>query len=404
MMTPLEAWQSIGLHTQPLPATHRSLASATGYVLSEAVVADRDVPPVNRAAMDGYAVRAEDLASCPATLTLIGEVAAGSDATPLVSQGECVAIYTGANVPPGADSVIMVEETEAAGTTIRFLKPPRSGQHIFRQGENAQRGEILLEAGVVLGAAEVGVCAAVGVDRPSVFGRPRVAILSTGAELLDASEEVEAHQLRNSNGPMLVAGLTAAGFEVTHCRAVDDDEERIVQGIRDLLSTCDCLILTGGVSVGKYDLVPQAIQQAGGTVHFHGVAIKPGKPQLFATTDAGKILYGLPGNPLSSMVGLQEFILPALRRMAGTPVERCRPMLKVHLGADIGGKTGRLRHNMVSLVSDETWGMVAMPVTHSGSADLIAGARADGTVIIPADVASIPAGKMVHFCPWRTIG
>ena len=403
MITPQEAWRSIVLHTQALPATPLDLASATGYVLAEPIVADRDVPPVNRSAMDGYAVCADDLVICPATLECVGEVAAGSNAAPFVAPGQCVAIYTGANVPPGADTVVMVEDTETADDgRVRFRKPPQPKKHIFRQGENARRGDVLLAAGRILQAAEVGVCAAVGADRPVVFTKPRVAILSTGTELRDVSDAVAAHQLRNSNGPMLVAGLTAAGFEVIGGRAVDDDEGKIVDAIREMLSRCECLILTGGVSVGKYDLVPHAIERAGGTIHFHGVGMKPGKPQLFASSGDGRILYGLPGNPLSSMVGLQEFILPTLRRMSGCPPAQCRIKFPVRLGADISSKPGRVRHTLVALTWDDT-GPLAMPVACSGSADLVAGAGADGTVILPADVERMASGTRVDFCPWRPI-
>ncbi|MDP6490630.1 MAG: molybdopterin molybdotransferase MoeA [Kiritimatiellia bacterium] len=403
MITPLEAWERVVAHTAPLAAQPVALDSATGYILADPVVADRDVPPADRAAMDGYAVRADDLRECPAVLTMVGEVAAGSDATPSVGPGECVAIYTGANVPADTDTVIMVEDTEPVGEKqVRFMRAPRPGQHIFRQGENAQRGAVLLEAGALLGAAEVGVCAAVGVDRPTVYDRPRVSILSTGAELLDVSDAVGVHQLRNSNGPMLVSGLRGSGFDVVCCRAVEDDEEMILAAMQEMLADCDCLVLTGGVSVGKYDLVPKTIERLGGRIHFHGVAIKPGKPQLFATTDAGKILYGLPGNPLSSMVGLQEFILPALRRLSGWAPACCRTCFSVTLGKAIGGKTGRLRHKLAAL----TWppdGPVAMPVEYSGSADLVAGAEADGTVTIPADVPRIEAGETVDFYPWRPV-
>jgi len=295
----------------------------------------------------------------------------------------------------------MVEETESLDAEhVRFLKPIKAGQHIFRQGENAERGDVLLEAGSVVQAAEAGVCAAVGADRPCVVTKPSVAILSTGAELLDVSEAVEAHQLRNSNGPMLVAGLQAAGFAVTHCRTVDDDEDRILAAIHELLSGCDLLILTGGVSVGKYDLVPNAIKSAGGTIHFHKIGIKPGKPQLFATTSAGKVLYGLPGNPLSSMVGLQEFILPTLRRLSGFAPECCRLHFPVRLGAEVRKKPGRLKHSLASLSWGES-GPVAMPVRYSGSADLVAGAKADGTVIIPTEATVLDAGSIVKFCPWR---
>jgi len=240
------------------------------------------------------------------------------------------------------------------------------------------------------------------VHSPSVFAKPRVAILSTGSELLDASEAVEAHQLRNSNGPMLVAGLRAAAFDVTCCRAVDDNEETILSTINSLLTSCEVLILTGGVSVGKYDLVPNAIERAGGTVHFHGVGIKPGRPQLFATTGEGRILYGLPGNPLSSMLGLQEFIIPTLRRLAGWPPAQCRPRLRVRLGGAISGKAGRERHVLAALTWDAAGG-VATPVPSRGSADLVAGAKADGVVIVPAETECISVGALVDFSPWRPL-
>ncbi len=403
MITPQDAWQLIAAHTRPRTPVPLALQDATGYVLAETIVADRDVPPVDRAAMDGYAVQAEDLVDTPAVLNVVGEVAAGSTAAPDLGPGDCVAIYTGANVPPDANTVIMVEETETAEPgQVRFLKTPRMGQHIFKRGENAQAGRVLLETGRVLGAAEIGVCAAVGAARPVVFSKPQVAILSTGAELLGVGDAVEAHQLRNSNGPMLEAGLASAGFTVNRCRAVDDDEDAIVGAIDELLGVCDLLILTGGVSVGKYDLVPRAIERAGGRTHFHGVGMKPGKPQLFATTPEHKVLYGLPGNPLSSMVGLQEFILPALRRMAGVPVETCRPVLRVALDEPVRGKTDRVRYALAALAWAED-GPLAIPVTYSGSADLVAGTCADGTVVIPAGVGELQAGTWVDFCPWRPL-
>ena len=400
MITPLDAWRSIVECTQALPVTHVDLASATGYVLSEPIVADRDVPPVNRSAMDGYAVRFADIENCPVTLNLVGEVAAGSDRVPVLNAGECVAIYTGANIPPSADTVVMVEDTQQPDEThVYVTKQPRAGQHIFRKGENAVQGEVLIAAGTVLGAAEAGVCAAVGVAKPAVFSKPRIAILSTGAELLDASDAVESHQLRNSNGPMLVAGLQTAGFAVSICRSVGDDEHDILSAINEMLEDCDFLIMTGGVSVGKYDLVPNAITQAGGTTHFHGIGIKPGKPQLFATISTRQVLYGLPGNPLSSMTGLQQFILPALRRMSGWEPDTCRPSMQVQLGRDLSSKPGRLRHCLARLTWTAT-GSVAMPVDNSGSADLVAASRANGTVVMPADVKALDAGCLVEFCPW----
>jgi len=405
VITASEAWNVVVQATAPLPVIQLPLAEALHHVLAEQVCADRDIPSADRAAMDGYAVRASDLESTPTELHLCGEVAAGSDAACNVGAGECVAIFTGANMPPGADTVVMVEDTEEGtlnGERVRFLRPVTKGQHIFRRGENAFAGDVLVPAGRSLGAIDLALCASVGCAYPTVFRRPIVSIITTGAELKSATDTVGSHQIRNSNGPMLEAALAENGFPARAHVSAPDEPEAMLASLESALSESDAVLVTGGVSVGKYDLVPETIRRAGGEICYHGVRIKPGKPQLFALFRGGKLVFGLPGNPLSAMTGMQEFALPALRLLAGCPVDRCRPLLRVPLASDVHTKGGREYHLLARLIhgGDRT---SAEPIPGSGSADLVAAGKADGAIIMPAAANHRMQGEVVEFRPWRHV-
>jgi molybdopterin molybdotransferase len=269
--------------------------------------------------MDGYAVRAGDLSQCPHDLRLTGEVAAGGGGLPRVEQGACVRILTGAVVPPGADTVVKVEQTSDSGDVVTFLEAPQPGANIRRQGEEVRRGQIILEEAAALGPAQIGLCASVGKDTVRVHGRPRPTVLCTGEELREVHESVEAHQLRDSNGPALCAALAEAGYHGVGRQIVRDDLDLLAGKIETAAADHDVVILTGGVSVGKYDFVPDAIKRLGATVHFHGVGMKPGKPQLYATLDGGRHLFGLPGNPLSVLTGFYAWVVPAQPSPAAGP-------------------------------------------------------------------------------------
>ena len=399
-----QAWQCVLEHTRPSLHEQRPILEALHHYLAVPIQADRDIPATDRAAMDGYAVRAEDLSAVPASLKVVDEVAAGSPGKPAIATGECVRIFTGANVPPDSDTVVMVEETEPeAGMPdderVRFLHPVTKGQHIFRQGENARAGDILIPAGSRLNATHLGLCATVGCERPDVYRRPRVSIITTGAELKDAADAVEPHEIRDSNGPMLVAALAENDFSCVGRVSAPDDVEALLEALRGALSESDVVLVTGGVSVGKYDLVPETIQRAGGEICYHGVRIKPGKPQLFAVFPGGKCVFGLPGNPLSVMTGLQEFALPALRHRAGCPPDRCRPLLRLPLATDVQTKGKRQRYVLGCLVRGGESTMVE-PIPSAGSADLVAAGKADGAIIVPAAAKQLMAGTAVDFRPW----
>lgn len=396
------AWRLLMDCLTPLPVEPRALDRCLHHYLAQPVPADRDIPAADRAAMDGYAVRADDVTSVPVTLRVVGEVAAGSPARPPLASAECVRIMTGANVPPDADAVVRIEETEpAAPGTVTLLGPVRRGQQMIRQGENARQGDVLLEAGTFLDASALALCAAVGCATPMTRALPRIGIVTTGTELRASDAEVGRHEIRDSNGPMLAAAVAGQGFGPAACRRVPDERGPLAEALRESLGKHEITLVSGGVSVGKYDLVPDILKELGATIRYHGLAIKPGKPQLFATFGDGRYVFGLPGNPLAVLVGWHEFALPAMRRLAGCPEDKCRPRLRLPLRCDVKTK-GPRKHYLLGRLASFDSGTAIVPVPNSGSSDFVAGCKADGTIIMPDGVSSLPAGAIVDFRPWRT--
>jgi molybdopterin molybdotransferase len=383
-----------------LPTKRIPLAEASGFFLAEGVRADRDLPPCDRSAMDGYAVRSADLPDAPVELKVAGEVPAGSANQPQFGAGECVRIFTGAVVPPDADTVVMQEDTESAGdAAIRIIKAVASGRNIFRRGENARLGSELVPAGVPLDAVRIGLCASAGCAEVMVHRKPLVGILATGDEIRRAGDMVAEHQTRDSNGPMVQALLSANGFDVTPPCFAADQAGALRLALQQALQEHDVVLLSGGVSVGDYDLVPATIKECGGEIVYHGVLIKPGKPQLMAVLPDGKYIFGLPGNPLSVMTGMQEFVLPFLRMLAGCKPEISRITHQMLLAEDARSGGKRQQYLLARYVMSD--GQTALaPIASSGSADLAASGTAIGTIIVPAGVTMIPAGTVVDFRPW----
>ncbi len=399
---PQRALEIVLAGVRPLKPSRRPLARTLGCCLAEDVCADRDMPATDRSAMDGFAVRSADLAALPRTLRLIGEVAAGSGARPRVRPGACARVLTGASVPPGADTVVMVEKTTEDDGRVTFLEPTEPRANIRYRGEEAPKGTVLIDRGTVLGPVQIGLCAAVGKADPKVHPRPRVAVLCTGEELRDAGSRVRPYQLRDSNGPALVAALAAAGFDGASCRLVGDSVKAIAAALKRAAARREVVIVTGGVSVGKYDYVPAALEAVGAKVRFHGVQMKPGAPQLYATLPGGRHIFGLPGNPLSVLTGLHEFTLPALRRLSGVAPGRCRPSMRIRLAAPAYSRGKRTRYVLARLIWDGS-APEAVPLKSRGSADLAAAGAADGAVLVPPGVREIPAGEVVEFRPWRAL-
>lgn len=399
-MNPDAAWRLLMQALTPLAVEACPLPAARNRYLAEAVCADRDIPAADRAAMDGYALRAADATDARATLRICGEVAAGSAARPVPGSGECVRIMTGANLPPETDTVVRIEDTEADGDTVCFQIPVHAGRNILRQGENAHAGDALLAPGARLDAAAIALCAAVGCAAPRVHQRPRIGIVTTGSELKAADESVALHEIRDANGPMIAATLTEHGFDAAPWTCLPDDRTRLRDGLRRIVEQHEVTLVSGGVSVGRYDYVPEVVQMLGGVIQYHGLTMKPGKPQLFATLGRDRYLFGLPGNPLAVLTGLHEFVLPALRRLSGCPEDACRPRWRLPLLGDAKASGGRRQYLIARLctMDDETG---VMPIPNSGSSDFVSGCRADGMIVFPDGVTALQAGSRVDYRPWR---
>jgi molybdopterin molybdotransferase len=399
MLQVAEALEILLDAARPLASEEVDLVAALGRVLADPVAADRDFPPADRSAMDGFAVRAADTAAAGPTLRVTGELPAGRSAEGVtVNAGEAIRIFTGGVIPRGADAVVMVELTEEdrASRTVRVLEPTPRGQHIRRRGEDLTAGEIVLAAGALVGPAEIAALAAVGRARIDVIRPPRVAVISTGDEIVDIEESPAPHQVRNSNGRMLIAQLAAMGFASTDLGIVTDDPDRLDEAIERGLSG-DVLVLTGGVSVGEYDLVGGALARAGCEVLFHKVAMRPGKP-ILAARRGGCLVLGLPGNPVSAFTGFHVFVAPALRRLMGHP-EPVEAPIRATLLDRVHRKPGRLTYQLARL-SWRDGRPVAAPVRSASSGDVLSLARANAFIVVPGGMEAVEAGTEVDVAPW----
>lgn len=318
MIAPDEALRLVLETSRTLADEEVPFEEACGRVLAAPLAAREDLPGFDNSAMDGYALRALDVAgasrSSPRNLSLVGSARAGGSAASFVGPGQAARVLTGAALPPGADSVVMQELAAPDGRGgVGILQDAEAGQHVRRRGEDIRSGGPLLERGAVLRPAEIGLLAAQGIATVRVVRRPRLAILPTGDEL---TRPAPGAGLRDSNGPALAAACLRWGAWARRRPAVGDDRAAIAAAAKAALAEADVLLLTGGVSVGDFDFTRPALEDLGAEVVFAGVSIKPGKPLLFALVD-GKPVFGLPGNPVSAMVCAEEFVRPALERLQG---------------------------------------------------------------------------------------
>jgi molybdopterin molybdotransferase len=399
MLTVAEALALLLDAVGSLPTREVPLGDALGATLAERVVADRDFPPTDRSAMDGFALRAADCAEPGNRLAVIGEVRAGQAVgASFVASGDAVRIFTGGVIPRGADAVVMVESTEedrGAGTVL-VKEPPEAGQHVRRQGEDLRAGETVVEAGQIVRPVEIAALAAVGRTRASVVRRPRVSVMSTGDEVVEIEAMPEPHQVRNSNARMLLAQLDSIGVEARYLGIAGDDRVALDAMIGDGLKG-DVLLLTGGVSVGEYDLVGASLLGAGCEVLFHTVAMRPGKP-IVAAQRGGCLVLGLPGNPVSAFTGFHVFVAPALRKLMGQPAHVTVP-LRAMLVAALRRKPGRLTYHLAHLRWHEGMPLV-VPVTSASSGDVLSLVRANAFIVAQGDAQPIPAGESVDVLPW----
>ncbi|MEP7201323.1 MAG: gephyrin-like molybdotransferase Glp [Ilumatobacteraceae bacterium] len=362
-----------------------SIAEAGGAVLAEPVVAPEDVPPFANSAVDGYAVRAEDVAVTPARLRIVGEVAAGWSTDRVVGAGEAIRIMTGAPMPAGADASVMVEDTEQDGGDVVINRSVTTGASVRGVGDDVHIGTEVFAAGTVVRPAVAGVLASVNANRVRVFHRPRVAVLSTGDELISDGSALEPGQIRESNKAMLLSLVAEAGCEPVNLGVVRDDEAALEAMLRDAAASHDAILTSGGVSMGEYDVVKAVLSRIA-EMRWMQIAIKPAKPFAFGLLAAGDRLtpvFGLPGNPVSSMISFELFARPALRKMMGhTVLERTT----VSAIADDGlrrqadGKTHYLRVSG-SFQADGRYHVSS--VGAQGSHQLAATSLADAIAIVP---------------------
>jgi len=382
-----------------LPATPVDLATAVGCVTTEAVTAGDPIPSFDNTAMDGYAVRAADTAGAgadtPVRLEVVATLAAGTAERPEIGPGQAARIMTGAPVPPGADAVVMVELTEVDGDRVLVAAEVPEGNHVRRVGEDVQAGDVVVTEGTVLTPALVGTLSSVGRETVAVRRPPRVGVLSTGDELVTAPAPLAFGQIRDSNRPMLLAAVADSGFTPVDLGTVPDDEAVLTEAIRRGTADCDALVTSGGVSVGDFDLMKHVLD-ALGEMTWMQVAIRPAKPFAFGLV-GGTPVFGLPGNPVSSLVSFELFARPGLRRMMGHP-EVHRPRLEAVVDADLhrrpDGKTHFLR--VTTTVRDGV--LHVAPVGGQGSHQLAAMGSAGGLAVLP-DGDGVVAGHRVAVIP-----
>jgi len=374
-----------------------TLEGAFGHVLAEPLLADRDAPPFDRSTRDGFAVRAAEVASVPATLALVGEIRAGAEFAGAVQPGQCVQIMTGAAVPPGADAVVMIEHTEPSANSVVIQRSVAAGANVVPRGSEAKAAAQVLAAGQRMGYAEISVAAQFGHAEVAVFTRPRVAILSTGDEIVPIAETPGAFQIRNSNSFSLAAQVALAGG-IPFPLGIAADERAVLRRKIEGGLTADALVLTGGVSMGKYDLVESVLGELGANFYFDAVAIRPGRPAVFAVC-RGKAVLGLPGNPVSTMVTFELFGVPLVDVLSGAP-PRPLPLLKARVRHAVRQKAALAHFLPAELTWENSEAQVA-ELAWQGSGDVAALARANCFLVVPETKLEFAAGDWVDVLPRR---
>lgn len=383
-------------HVAPPKNESVKLLDSLGRVLAEQIAADRDFPPFPRSTRDGYAVRAADVKNIPARLRVVGQIKAGGTFDASLNAGEAVEIMTGAALPAGADAVVMVEHTSALGNGVEISRAVGSGENFVPAGAEAHAGDVLLKPGARITPAHVAMLAAVGRAKLSVYRRPRVAVLSTGDELVDVTEKPGPQQIRNSNSYSLCAQVMEAGGEPLQLPVAPDEERKLTTLMHAGLDGGDLLLLSGGVSMGKFDLVEQALAKLGAQFFFTGALIQPGRPVVFGEVRKNSRalpFFGLPGNPVSVMTTFDLFVRPLLDALSGAPPRRT-PSAGARLKKSFKTKTGLTRF-LPAVLEGGLYDPVVEVVPWQGSGDLLAASKANCYVVISPDREIIEEGEML---------
>ncbi len=382
--------EQVGKKRGPRATSVLSVWDALGLVLAQDVKTDREYPPFDRSTRDGYALRSKEAAS-GAELKCVGEIKAGDTVREALAAGTCLQIMTGAAVPASADAVVMIEHTSREGDLVHFERAAQPGQNIVPRGSEAAAAQTILTPGMRLGYAELALAAQVGAVHLQCAQRPRVAILSTGDEVVLADENPGKFQIRNSNSISLAAQVRIAGGEPVvlgnAADRIEDLGEKIERGLKE-----EALVLSGGVSMGKYDLVESVLRAMGVEFFFDAVAIRPGRPAVFGMCQ-GKPVFGLPGNPVSTMVTFELFVAPAIDLLSGAEA-RVLPLVEARLAGELKEKPG-LAHFLPARVEWRGTVPEVKALRWQGSGDIAALAKANCFLVVPAEREKIEIGESV---------
>lgn len=400
-MRPISEVRSLVFSTvRTLPSERVPIQEAVGRILTEPVVAPHDVPSFANSAMDGFAVRAADVSSPGAVLEILEDVAAGQVATLAVGEGQTIKIMTGAPMPEGADTVVRVEDTEEDEGKVRIATAPDKGTSVRPPGGDISGGTTVFAPGTRLSEAHVGVLATIGVVEPIVARRPRVSVMSTGDELVPPdTPELDPGLIRDSNRPMLLALVTAAGADPIDMGRIPDDADSLRAALGQAAAEADAIVTSGGVSMGEFDVTKMVLRDEA-DVDFFPVAMKPGKPQGFGTI-GGTPFFGLPGNPVSVLVSFEQFMRPALLAMQGARA-LLRPRVIGVAGEDLHSDPAKDEFIRVRF-SDESPALKVVRTGGSGSHVLSGAANADAFAVLPVEVEKVTEGEPVTIELFRAV-
>ena len=397
MIPVAEAIQIVEEQTRVLESERVALEQAPGRYLAENIIADSDLPPFDRSQMDGYAVRAADTATVPTKLKIVGESAAGRGWHNELNAGQAVRIMTGAPVPAGADSVQQVELTREldGGEAVEILEPVSLGRSIVKRGSEIKAGQTVLRTGERINAGAVAVLASFGYANAKVGRRPRVAILATGSELVKVDQQPGSDQIRDSNNFSISAYATLAGAAIERLPLAGDDIAQLKQQIAGAAERSDIIVTSGGVSVGRYDFTKTVLQELGAEIFFERVALRPGKPTVFARLPNGTLVFGLPGNPVSVSVTFNLFVRVAILKMQGAAETELRVGAAV-LSNGVKPAKDRESYLPARLSTNENAQLVAEPLKWGGSSDFVGFVRATALIIVPQATSVLEAGMKVR--------
>lgn len=399
MLTPAEAEHLIGQNLACLPIESLPLAQCAGAVLRETIYAERDQPPFDRVAMDGIAIASGALAGGLRAFRIQGMQPAGDAPQRLEASSACIEVMTGAVLPIGCDAVIAVEQISVCGSEAKLAPTLEvtAWQNVHRRASDTAQGALLLNVGTRLSAPEIGIAASAGMARIRVASQPAVAVISTGNELIDPGEPILAHQVRRSNAYAIVAALKRRGFQRVADDHVRDDLQELTARLKFHLDTHDALVLSGGVSMGRLDLVPRALTDLGVRAVFHKVAQRPGMPLWFGVASTGAAVFALPGNPVSTLMCVARYVLPALFAAMG---ETPQSPQKIALGAPVTVKRPLAFFMPVRIETDDSGRPWAAPCPTNGSGDFTSLAGTDGFVELPPQPNTYPKGFVTRLHRW----